>query len=392
MEISKKGFEVYLDMLENKLPKKTQKPKVDFYFDYCNKVQISRYPPPGKITVKFYKEKTVTYWTDLYGGMFANTFQRFVEDWKGEALNESGEVVETFNFLEELKKSRVRINFDSSSLGDTIAWMGYVEKFKKKYEISNLNVATFYNDLFKSEYPDINFEEPNKYNDKNKILIGLGWYDEKDRNLHKEDPRLIPLQKVATDILGVKYIGDLRPRMDRSKILPRPTEKKYVCIVTHSTAGAKHWHYPDGWQKLVDFLVSKGFDVVNIQQHKNELKNVIDKTGDHISLSDRISDLSQCEFFVGLGSGVSWVAWALEKPVVLISGFSQPFCEFADKTLRIINKDVCHGCFNNPNHKFDKSWWWCPEHKDTERHFECTKNITAEDVCQKISEWEHFNP
>jgi len=75
--------------------------------------------------------------------------------------------------------------------------------------------------------------------------------------------------------------------------------------------------------------------------------------------------------------------------VVMISGFTQPFCEFSDKTLRIINEDVCHGCFNKTEHKFDKGdWWWCPEHKNTDRHFECTKSITPEQVFQSVIKWD----
>jgi hypothetical protein len=35
--------------------------------------------------------------------------------------------------------------------------------------------------------------------------------------------------------------------------------------------------------------------------------------------------------------------------------------------------------------KFDKGdWFWCPEHKGTERQFECHKSITPEMVIDKI--------
>jgi autotransporter strand-loop-strand O-heptosyltransferase len=131
-------------------------------------------------------------------------------------------------------------------------------------------------------------------------------------------------------------------------------------------------------------LNSLGYSVVVIQKQSTTLKNVIDRTGD-LPLEDRISDLLGCEFFIGIGSGLSWLAWALNTPVVMISGFSQPFFEFSDNTLRIINTNVCHGCFNNPDHKFDKGdWWWCPEHKNTSRHFECTKTITPKEVLRQI--------
>jgi autotransporter strand-loop-strand O-heptosyltransferase len=82
-----------------------------------------------------------------------------------------------------------------------------------------------------------------------------------------------------------------------------------------------------------------------------------------------------------LGSGLSWLAWALNKPVVLISGFSKPFAEF-ETPYRIINEKVCNGCWNNEKHTFDKNnWLWCPENKN----FECTRSITPEMVMEKIN-------
>jgi len=47
------------------------------------------------------------------------------------------------------------------------------------------------------------------------------------------------------------------------------------------------------------------------------------------------------------------------------------------------NFDVCNGCFNK--YVFDRGDWnWCPKHKNTNRQFECTKNITPEMVADKI--------
>jgi hypothetical protein len=40
-----------------------------------------------------------------------------------------------------------------------------------------------------------------------------------------------------------------------------------------------------------------------------------------------------------------------------------------------------YSCWNNTNVKFDKGDWnWCPEHKDTPRHFECHNSITSQMV------------
>jgi autotransporter strand-loop-strand O-heptosyltransferase len=90
--------------------------------------------------------------------------------------------------------------------------------------------------------------------------------------------------------------------------------------------------------------------------------------------------MKHADFFVGLSSGLSWLAWASNTPVVMISGFTLPDNEFATP-YRIINYHTCNGCWNDPAHKFDhKDFLWCPRHKDTPRQFECTRFITAEHV------------
>ena len=88
---------------------------------------------------------------------------------------------------------------------------------------------------------------------------------------------------------------------------------------------------------------------------------------------------------IGLSSGLSWLSWAVGKHVFMISNFTEPDHEFTTNCTRFINKSVCNGCWNNPKFKFDKGDWdWCPEHKGTERQFECHKSITVEDVINGI--------
>jgi autotransporter strand-loop-strand O-heptosyltransferase len=75
----------------------------------------------------------------------------------------------------------------------------------------------------------------------------------------------------------------------------------------------------------------------------------------------------------------------MNKHVVMISNFSEEGHEFTENTTRIKNTSVCHGCWNNPLFKFDKGDWnWCPEHKGTDRQFECQKSITPEMVMEQI--------
>ena len=67
----------------------------------------------------------------------------------------------------------------------------------------------------------------------------------------------------------------------------------------------------------------------------------------------------------------------------MIANFTIRTHEF--KSIRIVNENVCHGCWNKAEYKFDKSDFnWCPLHKGTDRMFECQKSITSEMVINEI--------
>ena len=86
------------------------------------------------------------------------------------------------------------------------------------------------------------------------------------------------------------------------------------------------------------------------------------------------------QLFVGLSSGLSWLAWAAGAPVVMISGFTHPTNEFATP-YRVINWHTCNSCWNDDTAPFDAAdrtdFLWCPRHKDTPRMFECSRLITV---------------
>jgi len=285
----------------------------------------------------------------------------------------------------DLKDKNVLIQLDSKSIGDTIAWFPYVEEFRKKHQCK-VYCSTFWNSWFINQYPDITFLEPGDTNIQDLYAqYTIGWYSPLDINRNPIDYRKIPLQKTASDILGLDY-KEIAPKIEAPEGV-RPIKDKYVCIGQFSTSNAKHWHYPckdsnKGWQILVDYLNEQGYKVMTISKQPTNLINVIDKTG-NFPIEHRINELKYCEFFIGVGSGLSWLAWAVGKKVVMISGFSNPICEFKNNIINVHNFNVCNGCFNK--HEFDRGDWnWCPEHKNTERQFECSINITPEMVVDRI--------
>jgi autotransporter strand-loop-strand O-heptosyltransferase len=388
MIIHESSISIYKDLEKSTSHIFRNKIQIRVNFDYSPKVTIDFgdfLREPYKIVI-LQPDGTVLHQSEISSGFFSMAYRRWIEDSTIFVYDNRGVLVKKFNLFEKIRTGKVLVAIESSSLGDTLAWLPYIHEFCQKHKCLDLTVTTFWNQLFESNYPEFKLQYPGFREPDIDVLIGVGWYNESDRNHHKEDPRTIPLQKVAADILGVDYQGEIKPKINR-KIVPKQNTKKTVCIGMESTAAAKHWNYPNGWQELVDKLADFGYEVEVIQKQSNSLNNVVDKTGD-IDIFDRISDLLQCDFFVGVSSGLSWLAWSLDVPVVLISGFTKPFCEFEDKTLRIINQNVCNGCFNNPDFKFDKGdWWWCPVHKNTGNQFICTKSITPHEIFAKIIDW-----
>ena len=165
-----------------------------------------------------------------------------------------------------------------------------------------------------------------------------------------------------------------------------------MCIAVQSTAQSKYWNNPTGWDEIVRFLKEAGYRVFCIDlksTHGQGLvwnhmpRGVEDLTGDR-PLIDRARWLKHAEFFVGLSSGLSWLAWAMRIPVVMISGVTHPLNEFATP-YRVINYHACNSCWNDPLVGFDRTdFLSCPRHKNTPRQFECTRLITAEQVKQTI--------
>ena len=126
-----------------------------------------------------------------------------------------------------------------------------------------------------------------------------------------------------------------------------------------------------------------GYRVVHVSNEKSDIKGITELKDK--SLLGTMNAIHHSEFFIGLSSGLSWLSWSIGKKVVMISNFTEPDHEFTTNCYRVTKNDVCNGCWNNPLFKFDKGDWnWCPEHKDTPRHFECHKSITPEMVLEQI--------
>ena len=288
----------------------------------------------------------------------------------------------------------ILIELISNSLGDTISIMPCVEYFMSKTEDTVLlKINPRYHFLFVNSYPTIRFYQDNESFDK-KIKLHYNFN--------------LPLQTGFAQQLGYMNWTYIRPKVDVI-IKEKPVKSKYVSISIHSTSQLKYWNHPTGkksqptspyWTELNGLLRKSGYTPVVVEKDEMfgipPLRNGMPSKSNNkigLSLEDTINYIYHSDFFIGLSSGLSWLAHAMGKKVVMISNFSDENHEFdlsCNDYKRITNKSVCHNCWSqiNKEFKFDAGeWYWCPKHKDTPRQFECHTSITPEYVFEQIKDW-----
>ena len=319
------------------------------------------------------KTNDVVHSSHIKNNMWTSCSRKYFTNW---IIKINGEIFDTFS----VEGKRVLISLDSKSLGDTLAWTPYAVEFSKQNNCKVI-LSTFHNDWFigNENYNDIEFINPgmttNCY-----TSFSIGWFRDDNGGWSKYDMypnqvNLIPLQQTATDILGLDYVE--RNYGVNFKIGERPIENKYIVFGPQATSGCKEWVY-DHWVELSELLKEKGYDVITLTQnpyHIKGVKNVFSEPMDVVA-----TYLHHAEFMVGLGSGLSWLNWALGKFTYMINGFSEENHEFTNN-IKKINNNLCIRCWNDPVHVFDAGDWdWCPVYKGTDRQHICQRSITAKQV------------
>ena len=342
---------------------------------------------PNQYWVEFIDQSTgkVEHAGEISNSMWIKTSKQYFVDWLITVKEiSSGDII--FSQKLDLSGKRVYISLDSKSLGDTLAWFPAVEEFRKKHNCKVI-CSTFQNDFFEKTYPEIEFIKPGDEVHNVKALYTLGWYyDEAGQlnpNMNPRETKNQAMQKSAFDILGLEY-KEVPPKLN----IKVENKKRQVAIAIHATCQAKYWNNPTGWQEVVDFCSANNYEVVLISREDSGFMGNIHPTGIRKlpsgPIEAAISEISKSEAFIGIGSGLSWLSWAIGTPTILISGFSHDYTEPLTNTTRICSPaGKCSGCFNT--HRLDPSDWnWCPVHKGTDRQFECSKLITADSVISQL--------
>ena len=361
---------------------------VEIFYNFVDGAYVelkSNSPVPYKVS--FIDDETgVTHFsTNLVSGHWAKTSIQYFKNWRIEVADSFNNLVETAKY--DATGQRVYIALESKALGDTFAWMPYAEEFRKKHNCEVI-CSTFHNHLFKETYPNIKFIEPGNSVIGVYAVYRLGWFnngDNFDSDRNPRDFKTGPLQRTASDILGLEYC-EVKP------IINYPARKltKKVGLGIHSTAQPKYWNNPTGWQEVTDWLIENGYEPVILSKEEDGyMGNPNPKGAVQLvpgPLENVIHELSECQAFIGISSGLTWLAWVTNTPTVQISGFTEPFNEPAEGIIKVSAPGgVCSGCANRL--RFDPGDWnWCPDQKGTTRQFECSKLISADQVIAKLKE------
>jgi len=336
-----------------------------------------------KVTFTDRHSGQIVHSTEIGINCWTKTNRKYYTDWNVKVTSNDEEL---YNQDISYFQRRVFVVLDSKAMGDTLAWFPMVEEFRKKHN-AHVICSSFWNKFFKSKYPEIDFIEPGQSVPDIFAQFNVGCYDN-DLNRNRFNWRITPLQKVAADILGITRYVEVLPNV-AYKVLDRPIKEKYVAISEHSTFMCKYWLNSGGWSTVINYLNDLGYVVAAISKETTQLPGIVDLTGKPIE--ETISNIHHSSMFIGMSSGPSWLSWALKKPLVLISGYSKEWAEMDFKNplvSRVINKDVCHGCFNDPSLPLERgSWRWCPRGRD----FECSKMISPEMVMEGINKFFGMN-
>lgn len=269
----------------------------------------------------------------------------------------------------------ILMHLDSFCLGDTICFSSLIDCFIDYHKPEYVYVSTFFPHLLKSNNPKYEFINANqdKFYEVDKLLdVG---YDKK---------------KMSHTFGGMFYAAKDTMKLPQSTkpVKPPVIPKERKIIENKVTIGPEtikeisQWNYKgnQGWQEVVDALHNGFYSVYNVSyENTMNLQNVIGIHG-HDDINVAIDHIVSSRFFVGLSSGLSWLAWAYDVPVVMISNFTRKENEF--ECFRVDNTSICNSCFNIfPNIKSK-----CPLFLGTERENECHNLLTSQDVINKINE------
>ena len=377
----KKLFKLSDKIFEYKLSCETGIDGLRFDFNFGLQIEV----PEGNYRVRIGDADTGEIFFDnrVHVGARLISLEQYFIRWHFEIFRDDEKVFEhTLNL--DGKKVNLVIN---GGLGDMLSKLRFAREFKRRHNCKlTVVVREYISELTLNLYPELPqakkayFNAYATYHPAGTISwLGIGACD----------TRNTPLERIGGANLGLNI---LPPKPTFKPTALPVTRDPYVCIAVQSSGTVKGWLYPDGWEIVVEYLKRLGYRVFCIDKDAEQTNlgftirkpgGAEDFTGDR-PIMERANMLYHAAFFIGLSSGLAWLAETVNCPVVMICGFSKSWSEFYTP-YRVANRLVCNGCLNDMRVNFLSTKSICPYHKGTPRELECQKKIHPRQVINAIN-------
>lgn len=288
----------------------------------------------------------------------------YLVPWHIEAYDLQGNLVLSTSISYE--GSTVGIIFGSTALGDTLAWVPQVERWIHKNNPEKVYLHTAWNHIFdKHKYSNKiiwvdNKEELAQYSYSTYFCLGVSKYNQTPTTAYYDHVnaycwKQCSLIDIACKSLNLDY-AEVKPHL---VIGATRSEGNYITLSTEASQSIKMIHNPKVWLECIKWATSKGYQVKELGIKPSILPGVEAHKG--VDILETINIMANSNLHTGVSSGLSWLAWALDKPVIMLGNFTDVQFEFSDRLVKIIDSRASLGLFNDIRYKWEANFNYDPE-------------------------------
>lgn len=229
--------------------------------------------------------------------------------------------------IKNLANNEMSIAYEigSQNIGDNLVWFNEIRNHVSEHKPKMTYIKTNLSNLYTKLYPELNFTRPTTESYDRIYRLGV--------NINP-NWRNVSMNKIARDILYLDNSTcnekmDLTPLIKANKI-----SEKYITYASHGSWRWKSWQWEEngktGWQILEEKFAVIGYKMIDCSLESKQIPvDIIDGA---------ITYIGNSELFIGGPSGLSWVAYYLNKKQVLISGVTMAGTEMqeTDENVRFV--------------------------------------------------------
>lgn len=350
--------------------------------DFNNGLRLQIPDGNWHVTIRDY-DSGITFFDQDVSKVVLISIEKYYIHWQIEVFHD-GEPV--FGHIFDPAEQKIRLVFVSGLIGDMQSFLPYIPMVRDYWQADvYYSIDSRMSEICGRLFPDIRQADRIEEGTYATFYFAAGlrlW------GWTPIDGRTFPMTQMGQMILGLPYAPPKPAWVPGPRVIKEP----YVCIGVQASTAGKGWHYPRGWDEVTDYLKGLGYRVLCIDKEKKYRSKLTDYsmemprgaedfTGDR-PLIERADMLGHAEFFVGLCSGLSWLARTADCPVVMIGGFTMYWTEFSTP-YRVYNRLLCSGCYNDLRINWQENGC-ARQWAGSDDILQCSKKITPRMVIQAI--------